>query len=456
MKFRDILAIAACKTSKKLLRMMKRGGTALPGKIAMKLSPELLGTLAKDVRCIIITGTNGKTTSARMVEEILLRAGLPCFSNRSGANLTAGITAEFISNCTLTGRPKKAFAVIEADEGACGEVCRLTDPQVVLVTNVFRDQLDRYGDVEHTLNSIVAGVKNSPNATICLNADCSLSVSIGDSAPGRTVFFGVNTPIYQKAVEEVSDAPHCLRCGEEYEYQWRTFGHLGGFFCPHCGYKRSEPSVAVTEILSADADSTRVKADIFGSSEVMTVNLPGGYNIYNAAGAVAAAGAMDISISSALDAVASFHCGFGRMELFDMGGVSARMILVKNPAGCNQVINYLSTLTEKTLFVCCLNDKTGDGKDISWIWDANFEGLTELGDRLSGVLVAGLRRDDMALRLKYAGISEDKLMLAESWDRLVEIISHQDLPVVIMPNYTAMMELRQKMSAAFGGVGFWE
>jgi len=456
MGLRETAAIAACKMSKTVLRLLGRGGTTLPGRIALKICPDLLGYLARNVRCVVITGTNGKTTSARMVEQMFKEAGLSFFANRSGANLMTGITAEFIANCGITGKPKREFALVEADEAASVRVCKLIDPELMLVTNVFRDQLDRYGEVTHTLDNIVKGIENAPNAALCLNADCSLSASIAERVPNKAVFFGVDVPIYSRPVDEVSDAPHCIHCKEEYVYSYRTFGHLGGFSCPNCGYKRPQPNVAVKEIVRIGADSTEVKIDVFGTELPMTINLPGGYNIYNAAGAMALAHLMGFDMETALHAISVFSCGFGRMERFDMNGVPARMILVKNPAGCNQVINYLTGLTEPTLFVCCLNDRLADGTDVSWIWDVNFEKLTELGDLLNGIYVSGVRRADLAVRLKYAGIPEDKLTVFEDYDKLIEAISSQELPVVIMPTYTSMMDLREKMSAAFGGKEFWE
>ncbi|MGI5984891.1 MAG: Mur ligase family protein [Clostridiales bacterium] len=456
MKIRVFLAVSACRIAIKLLRLLGRGGTAIPGKIALKICPELLGYLAKDVKCVLITGTNGKTTSSRIIEEIFAKSGASYFANRSGANLINGITSIFIENSTLTGKPKKEYAVIECDEAASKEVCRLINPSVVLVTNVFRDQLDRYGEVTHTLENILIGIKNSPNAVICLNADCSLTASIATEIPNKVMFFGVDVPIYNDPVSEVSDAPHCIKCKHEYDYSYHTFGHLGGFYCPNCGYKRPETQVSVTEILDTGISSTTVRVSVFGDSEEIVINLPGGYNIYNAVGALAVSEAIGFKRETAKSAIATFSCGFGRMEQFDLGGHTARIILVKNPAGCNQVLNYLSSLSEKTVFVCCLNDNSADGRDISWIWDVNFEKLADMDEFIDEIYVSGIRSADMAVRLKYAGINESKLKIFDDYDSLIKAMEKQILPVVIMPTYSAMMDLRSKMSAAFGGKEFWE
>lgn len=450
------MAIFACKMSIKLLRLMGRGGTAIPGKIALRICPNLLGHVAKNVRCVVITGTNGKTTSARMVEEIFARSETSYFANRSGANLINGITAEFVEHSTLTGKPKCKFAIIESDEAASKEVCRFISPEVVLVTNVFRDQLDRFGDVSNTLENILIGIKNSPNATVCLNADCSLTASISLQIPNKVIFYGVDVPIYKNPVDEVSDASHCLRCKHEYEYSYHTFGHLGGFRCPECGYERPFPQISVTEVINTGINSTTVCMNIFSDKNEVTINLPGGYNIYNAAGAMAVSEAMSFERDKSKSAIASFSCGFGRMEEFDMGGHTARMILIKNPAGCNQVLNYLTSLTDKTVFVCCLNDNSGDGTDISWIWDVNFEKLCEMDELLDSIYISGIRSADMALRLKYAGLDTGKLKIYSDYDDLIKAMREQPLPVIVMPTYSAMMDLRAKMSDAFGGKEFWE
>jgi len=456
MKIKVFLAVTACKLTIKLLRLLGRGGTAIPGKIAIRICPDLLGYLAKDVKCIIVTGTNGKTTSSRIIEEIFIKSGKSYFANRSGANLINGITSIFIENASLTGKPKKSNAVIECDEAASKEVCRLINPAVVLVTNVFRDQLDRFGEVSGTLQNILIGIKNSPNATVCLNADCSLTASIAEQIPNKVIFYGVDVPIYKNPVDEVSDAPHCIKCKHEYEYSYRTFGHLGGFYCPDCGYKRPETQVSVTEILETGSSSTQVRVSVFNEDDEITINLPGGYNIYNAVAALTVSEAVGFDRFAAKDAIASFNCSFGRMEQFDLGAHSARIILVKNPAGCNQVLNYLASLSEKTVFVCCLNDNSADGKDVSWIWDVNFEKLTDMIDLIPEIYVAGIRSGDMAVRLKYAGIDENKLRIFDDYDDLMKAMSKQLLPVIIMPTYTAMMDLRAKMSAVFGGKDFWE
>ena len=456
MRVRITAAILLSKLTRAVLRITGRGGTTLPGKVALRVCPDLLGYLAKDVKTVLVTGTNGKTTSSRMIEQALADAGVGYFANRSGANLLSGITAEFAMNATLTGRPKRAWAVIECDEAASKQVCGRVRPAVILVTNVFRDQLDRYGEVTHTLDNIRIGLQQAPEAVLCLNADCSLTASLADDLPNPVVFYGVDTELYRQRVAEVSDATHCIRCGAEYVYDYTTYGHLGGFRCPACGYHRPTPQVSVTQVLHQTPDATEVAMSIRGETVNTTVNLPGGYNVYNAVGAVAAGLALGLSRDTAVGAVSRFQCGFGRMERFTLEGRQVRMILVKNPAGCNQVLNFLSNLEERALFVICLNDRIADGTDVSWIWDVNFQQLCTLSDKLSGVLVSGVRADDMALRLKYAGFPADKLGVYYDYGALLGAMLSQDDPVFVMPTYTAMLELREKIAHDYGYQNFWE
>lgn len=456
MKFRVFLAVLCCKISRFLIRLVGRGGTAMPGRIALKICPSVLGTLTKGVRTILITGTNGKTTSARMIEQAFIDEKRSYLSNKSGANLISGITAEFAMNSTLFGKCKKEYAVIECDEAASKTVLKYLKPEVIVATNVFRDQLDRYGEITHTLNNIIEGVSHSPDSLLCLNADDSLIASIPEHVPNKTVFFGINVPLEEGSASELSDAPHCIHCKTEYEYDYRTYGHLGGFRCPNCGYARPAVQYPVKEIASMDADSSSVTMDLNGRELFLHINLPAVYNIYNAAGAAAALDAFGFQRATIAGALASFDCGFGRMEKFDLEGTPGRMMLVKNPAGCNQVVRYLSALSDKAEFVVCLNDNDADGTDISWIWDADFERLATMGDRLTRVLVSGIRAEDMALRLKYAGVPSERMEVIHDYGRLIDEMCRSEDRVFIMPTYTAMLDLRSLMQKRLGGKEFWE
>ncbi len=453
---RTFLAVLACRFSRWIIRLLGRGGTAFPGRVALKIYPQVLGVLSKNVRTILITGTNGKTTTSRMVEQAFIDTKKSYFSNKSGANLISGITAEFCVHSTLLGKPKCEYAVIECDEAASKTVLKYLKPEVIVATNVFRDQLDRYGEITHTLNNIIEGISHSPESLLCLNADCSLIASIPSHVKNPVVFFGLNVPLEPGDSKELSDAPHCIHCKTEYEYSYRTYGHLGGFRCPKCGYSRPTPQYAVTEITAQDVDSSSVNMDLNGRDLFLHINLPAVYNIYNAAGAAAALDAFGFQRAEIAGALASFDCGFGRMEKFDLEGTPGRMMLVKNPAGCNQVMRYLAALPDPSMFVVCLNDNDADGTDISWIWDADFERLGTMGERLEKVLVSGIRAEDMALRLKYAGVEEGKMEIIHDYPQLIDQMCRSEHRVFIMPTYTAMLELRGLMQKRLGGKEFWE
>lgn len=456
MKLRVMLSILSCRLSRFAIRLLGRGGTDFPGRIALKICPDVLGYMAKGVTTVIVTGTNGKTTSSRMIAQSLTDSGISFFTNKSGANLLSGVTAEFAMNSSITGKCRYQFALVESDEAAFKAISKYVDASAIVVTNVFRDQLDRYGEVTHTLNNIKIGIANSPHAVLCLNADDSLCRSIADEMPNEVIFYGVDTPIYSSRVTEVSDAPYCLHCKHEYIYDYITYGHLGGYHCPACGYGRPQPQVSVSHVISTDTERSEIEITVDGKIFPATVNLPGGYNIYNACGTVALGKALGLDICTVIQSLSHFSCGFGRMEKFEIDGASLRMILVKNPAGCNQVLNFLTNVTEPALFVVCLNDRAQDGKDISWIWDVDFEKVAEMGDLLTGLLVSGIRADDMALRFKYAGIPENKLQVIKDYDDLIRACTKQQVPVYIMPTYTAMLDLRERISKIYGFKEFWE
>ena len=456
MGLRAAIAIIACRASRFVLRKLGKGGTNAPGCVALALYPDILGELAKGVTSIVVTGTNGKTTTSRMIEKSMEDSGMDYFSNKSGANMLSGIVAEFAMNCTLTGKNKHKYALVECDEAHFKNVSKYIDAKCIVVTNVFRDQLDRYGEVTHTLNSILTGIKNSPNAVVCINADCSLSVSMKDQIPNKGVFYGVESEIYKNRVQEVSDAPYCIKCKTEYVYDYVTYGHLGGFRCPKCGYHRPDAQVAVEKVLESTADSSKILVRFGGKEYEATVNLPGGYNIYNATAMIAAGYVMGMDDKVIINALNSFECGFGRMEKFTVNNTDVRMILIKNPAGCNQVLNFLSNLTEPALFIVALNDRFADGTDISWIWDVDFEKLNNISDMLTGVWVTGRRADEMAMRMKYTGLPIEKIRVIKDYNELIAQAVAQDAPVYLMPTYTAMLDIREIFSKSYGFKEFWE
>ncbi|MDO4408807.1 MAG: MurT ligase domain-containing protein [Eubacteriales bacterium] len=501
-ELRTVCAVAICKASRAVLHRMGRGGTSFPGKAAMYLKKDLLAVVSQDVVSIVVTGTNGKTTTSAMLESALRHAGLEVTSNRSGANLLSGVTAELAACTDWRGRAVKHYAVIECDEGALQQVVPLLRPAVIVVTNLFRDQLDRYGEVMHTLEAVRNGVRQMPQAVLCLNADDSLTASLALDLPNPVFWFGIGAgagehsqksaknpgqdsiqdsiqdfkresgqdaiqdsvrkpgqnPAQEKQDFSISDARYCICCGTEYEYSFRTYAHLGGFHCPSCGYARQEPDVEVTSIDSMDYTGTQVRMR-FEKRDAgqMSVRIaaPALYNIYNAAAAVCAAQAAGIPRPAVLQALGSTSGTFGRMETFETGSAAAQMILVKNPAGCNQALDYLCSLKEPYSLILCLNDKDADGHDISWIWDVDYEKSCS-HSFLYGIYVWGMRAEDLQLRLKYAGASESRVRLVRKKETLLKVIRSSKVPVFILPNYTAMLPLREMLQKETGKAEFWK
>jgi len=443
---RVFIAQILCKLLAFLLRAAGRGGTNLPGRIALRVCPDLLCILGNDVTVTLITGTNGKTTTSRIVEESYLAAGLSCFSNRSGANLLSGITAGFSLNASLSGKSRFSRAVIECDEAAFKSVSRYLEIETVVVTNIFRDQLDRYGEITHTKDSIAAGLANCPGAVLCLNADCSLTVSLAESLPNKILYFGVDRPFHIDTASELSDAAYCIKCKEKYAYDYRTYGHLGGFCCPGCGYSRPAADIAVTGIHHMDGDSSDIEITMYGRTHKMRVRLPGGYNIYNAVAAASAAASNGLSCTVIAEALESYLGSFGRAERFILGESSIRIMLIKNPSGFNQVLTLIANTAINAVLVFALNDRLADGTDISWIWDVDFEMLLGIKDRIRGLYVSGVRADEMALRLKYAGFDESDVMLIRDYKKLIAEAMKGGHHIIILPTYTAMLDIRSALS----------
>lgn len=450
---RLFLAILLCKLSRAALRILGRGGTALPGSLALKLCPDIVARLSRGVRTVMVTGTNGKTTTCRMIEQMLLDAKIDCMANRSGSNLERGIAADLCANASLTGRPKKRTAVIECDEAAFKRVCGEINPEVVVVTNIFRDQLDRYGEVTHTLESIRIGLESAQCATVCLDADDSLVASLAPDAPDRVRFFGIDAALGQGS--EISDAPRCIVCGAEYEYDFHTFAHLGGFKCPKCGYSRTEPDVAVAGVDTLGPDGSVFEIRVDGEYYTAALSLPAAYNLYNAAAAVAAATALGVGAEGALKSLSHIESGFGRMERFELGKAKVTMVLVKNPAGCDRAIDYLAGQNFGTA-VFCLNDGQADGTDVSWIWDAGFERIFAGGKAPQRLIVSGTRAEDMRLRLKYAGAGEGSVTIIRDVVELTDAIAQCEGTVCVMPTYTAMLPLRAELAERVGRKEFWK
>lgn len=460
-KLQTIVSVASCKLTRALLRRTGRGGTAIPGIVALKLSKNVLSVPARGMKIIVVTGTNGKTTTCNMIAHAITSAGYPCLLNKSGANLLHGIASDLLCSTDWQGRPKYPYAVLECDEAALKQVVPLIRPGVIVVTNLFSDQVDRYGGVENTLKEIRTGVELSPKSTLVLNAEDPLSSSLALDTPNKVIRFGLEQSVGVQGNIDLSDAGTCPRCGSAYEYDYHVYAHLGGFRCPKCGLKRRTPDVAVTSIDEKDAAGTTVHMRTGAGSpdsRRIRIALPAVYNIYNAAAAVAASIAVNIPLEDACGSLSTVKSSFGRLETFDLNGIRLQMILVKNPAGCNQAFSYVTGLNEDYTAVLCLNNRTGDGHDISWIALTDYEKLCA-DPHLKKIYVAGDCAKELSERLKEAGaVSEDeeRMEVITDYDEIVSRLKTEGRTAFLLPNYTSMMELRQALSKETGSRDFWE
>ncbi|HBQ63922.1 MAG TPA: DUF1727 domain-containing protein [Clostridiales bacterium] len=458
-------AIITAKFLVLLLRKFGRGGTSLPGKAALWIQPDLLQILTLPLRIILVTGTNGKTTTARIISEILDRAGISHISNRSGSNLLNGIAAMLVEKCSLKGSFSADTALLELDEAAFRLACTRMRPHAVVVTNFFRDQLDRYGELYSTLNAVREGLAHTgPDTALILNADDSLCTSLAKDSKGPVFFYGVEaSAVSGDPAKTDLDALHCIYCGSRYAYAHRTYGHLGGFCCPGCGYSRPGLQVACTRILREDTGGMSVDVNLRlpGQEEQtirMDIALPGLYNLYNALAAAGCGFALNLPVQAVTAAVARFQSGFGRMETLNCGDRQIKLILVKNPAGFNQVLAHLAPVKAGLHAAFLLNDNIADGTDVSWIWDVDFESFSDAPGIPARISVCGRRKWDMALRLKYSGFDEGDIHVEPSYSQLIQNALGAMAPgecLTLLPTYTAMLTIRRELSKHFSLPEFW-
>lgn len=435
------ITLLIAKTTMAVLRLFGRGATSLPGKIAVKLKSNILSVLSKGVHIICVTGTNGKTTTCALIEQGLKSNGKSYFINRGGANMLGGVVCAFVENSTVFGKCKKDFAVLECDENSFPLIARYINAECVAVTNVFRDQLDRYGELGTTFSKILSAVKLMPDATLCLNADCPLTYSLSLSCRNKIVTYGIGADLKNNTV---ADSRNCPKCGAPLDYRTVVYSGLGDYVCRNCGYSRPKPDYCVTDIMEIGELGSRFMIN----SKFVNCSLGGIYNVYNFCAAVCVLGVFGIND---VRSVCNYGGAFGRMEHFSCGSRDVLLMLVKNPVGLSSCINYVSKMKGNPAIVFALNDNAADGRDVSWIWDSSFYPLLDFDE----FYTVGKRSLDMAVRLKYDGIRCFALD-GECYGKLIDIIKSSDKNFVIMSTYTSMMNMRPDFVSAFGGREFWK
>lgn len=434
---KTIISILSAKFTLFLTKTILKGGTTFPGRVALKIDKNILSKISKGYKVILVTGTNGKTTTTSMIYNIIKESRHPVITNNTGANLFPGIVTTFVDSFKFGSKVKDNYAVIEVDEANLKYITEYITPEVITVTNLFRDQLDRYGEVYTTLNKILEGIYNVPETTLVLNGDESLLGKLDLKNPVH--FYGFDKAINDnKTIEINADAKFCKFCKTPYEYNFVTYNHLGDFYCPNCGYKRSDLMYAVTDIIDINADKSTVK---FNDLEV-SINQSGTYNIYNGLCAYSIAKELGISDSAIKKSLENQSSSFGRQETINIEGKYVKIFLVKNPAGYNQSLDTICLNKEKFAAAFLLNDNYADGQDVSWIWDVDFEKLTETN--IDEVYISGLRAYDMAVRLKTAGLNPNKFVIEEQYEALTKAIKNGSCDkLYILATYTAMINYRK-------------
>jgi UDP-N-acetylmuramyl tripeptide synthase len=428
------------------------GGTTLPGKLLWKIDPGAIDALARRLPhgSVVVSATNGKTTTTAMIASILEPTRRLAWNN-SGANLASGVAS------TLLAATDAELALLEVDEAALPELVGRLRPTVVSLGNLFRDQLDRYGELEIVAERWRAAVANlSAETTLVVNADDAV---VADLADGRTraLRFGIDDPAHARpTLQHAADSKYCIRCGRPYAYEAAYVGHLGAYRCEHCGHSRPRLDVVARGIRLEGLDGSSFELATPAGTARVSLRLPGLYNVYNALAATATCLALDVPLADIVDGLERFSAAFGRFERIEVGEREVVVLLIKNPAGANEVVRTLVDDEPPTVVLIALNDAIADGRDVSWIWDVDFEPLLA---RVEHLVASGGRAAELGLRFVYGGLPESALEIVDdleaAFDRGLELVPPEGR-LVVLPTYTAMLALRA-VAAGRGLVRpYWE
>jgi UDP-N-acetylmuramyl tripeptide synthase len=448
-----VAEVIAARAAGRLSRLTRAGGgTTVPGKLLWKLDPGAIDRLAGrlPLGSALVSATNGKTTTATMAAEIL-GPRVRIAHNRSGANLVSGVAS------TLLEARRAELGLFEVDEGALPEVARRLRPRAVCLGNLFRDQLDRYGELELVAERWRAAVRELPaDALLVVNGD---DPQVGDLARERapSLVFGLDDPAHARpALQHAADSKYCLRCGTPYAYAAAYVGHLGDYRCPACGHERPTLDVRARAIELDGLDGAAFDLEAPQGSTRIRLPVPGLYNVYNALAAGSLALGLGATLAEVQAGLERFGAAFGRFERIPLGDRRLLMLLVKNPAGANEAVRTLAAGASPRVAVVALNDATADGKDVSWIWDVDFEPLLE---RLERVVASGERAAELALRFKYGGLDEERIEVVPALDGALDRGLELTAPggeLVALPTYTAMLRLRAIVAERGFVRPYWE
>lgn len=436
MSLRSSLATAAGKSSYWFLHTFLHGGSSLPGKITTAIDPQVLKVFGEQYDVVIITGTNGKTLTTALSVQVLQQKYDSVLTNPTGSNMEQGIVTTFIT--AHKSKNGKTLAILEVDEANVVKVTKYIKPVAFVFTNLFRDQMDRYGEIYTTYDKILAGVKMAPEATIIANGDAQIFNS--KELPNPMIFFGFNHVANRDIKAPANtDGVLCPKCNHILHFGFLTYGNLGSYFCPNCGFKRPKLDYQVTKLTELTPTSSTFEID----HQQYTIQIGGLYNIYNALAAYALGRFLGVEPLQIEQAFESGKKVFGRQEMINVAGKQVTLILVKNPVGLNQVIDMILSDPQPFSFVGLLNANYADGIDTSWIWDGNFEKLQQ--HEIPQFMTGGERYKDITFRLKVAGVNNP--IIEPDLTKVIEKIkAFPTEKVYILATYTAVLQLRKQLA----------
>jgi UDP-N-acetylmuramyl tripeptide synthase len=458
-------AILAARSARFASRALKTGGgSTVPGVVARRVDPKVLTKLSRRLRLhsAAITGTNGKTTTTRMVSKILQSAGIRAVNNSTGANLVTGVTAALVSDSSLAGKPSSEMGLFEVDEASVPRVAAEAEMRTLAVLNLFRDQLDRYGELAYTGKVIASAFGDlPPEGAVVVNADDPLVASLGRSAK-RPVFYGVDEPSLDTGrLQHVADSKDCPVCGTALRYEIVYMGHVGVYECPRCDFSRPEPAYRASRVRLHGARETEFLLSTPKGGVAVRIELPGLYNVYNALAAAAVAGESGVGLTEISRGLREFGGAFGRVERIKVGDREAFLLLIKNPVGFNEILRTFVTGADARNVLIAINDNDADGRDVSWLWDVDFEMLAdaraESKTESAPFTVSGIRAGDMAVRLKYAELPVGPVIPdREEAIKAALAATPPGETLYVLPTYTAMLEIRKTLSEMGYTHPFWE